>query len=65
MKDQKKLNAPYFRMNCCFECKRRKVGCHSSCRLYQGYSRENERRKKLLWLGNATKDENYLARGRK
>lgn len=65
MKDQRKMNAPHFKIQCCRECGRRKVGCHTDCRLYQGYVREGQRMRKIVYVGNSIKDLNYQTKGRR
>ena len=33
--------------NPCYQCKERKVGCHSTCEKYQNFVEENQKRKDL------------------
>lgn len=65
MEDRKVKNAPYFKIQCCYECKRRKVGCHTDCRLYQGWVRENLRRRANIKRYTNMKDYIYEQKGKR
>jgi predicted Fe-S protein YdhL (DUF1289 family) len=36
-------------MNCCLDCQKRYLGCHSECQEYLDWVKENEERKKQIF----------------
>ena len=62
MKNQKKLNAPHFKIQCCHNCPKRTVRCHVTCRLYQGYRREGLRAKRAVHINNGIEDQRFMSK---